>query len=307
MQEIEIVLERETNGEIEINLESEGKEVFPSLENLTVNPNNEQQVFTHENSYGYDKVTVNAVSLQDKSITINENGTHSIVADDEYSGLNQVNVTVDAIEDLTEELTTYNTELTKQETTIEDIIVALNNKAGVDRYNEGYAEGEAVGNTLADSIVERTITEFTNHRITKIGSYAFAKHSLLTKIDIPNVTLIDLYGFNYCSGLTEIVLPSVKRIESQSFNSCGKLTKIDAPVLEYIGAHSITASKLTTLIIRQSETVCTLANTAAIQTTPMTNGTGSIYVPDSMVEAYKSATNWSTYASQIKPLSELGE
>lgn len=245
--------------------------------------------------------------LQDKEITINENGTHSIKADEEYNGLNQVNVTVDAIEDLTNELETYDTELTEQETTIEDIVDALKNKAGVDRYDEGYANGEAVGNLLADSIVERTITEFVNHRITKIGSYAFARHSLLTKIDIPNVTNIDLYGFNYCTGLTEIVLPSVKRIESQAFNSAGKLTKIDAPMLEYIGAHSITASKLTTLIIRQSDTVCVLANTAAIQTTPMTNGTGYIYVPDDMVEAYKTATNWSTYASQIKPLSELGE
>lgn len=283
------------------------KEIYPPIENLEVTPAKEQQVFTHENSYGYDKVTVNAVSLQDKSITINENGTHSIVADDGYSGLNQVNVTVDAIEDLTNELETYDNELTQQETTIEDIMKELENKVVVSRYDEGYADGEAVGNALADSIVERTITEFTNHRITKIGSYAFARHSLLTKIDIPNVTHIDLYGFNYCTGLTEIVLPSVKRIESQSFNSCGKLTKIDAPMLEYIGSHSITASKLTTLIIRHSNSVCVLNNAPALGSTPIANGTGFIYVPDDMVETYKTATNWSSYASQIKPLSELGE
>jgi hypothetical protein len=274
MNEIEIFLEKE-HGEKAIALESEGTLILPKL--------------------------------QDKDITINENGTHSIVADKEYDGLNEVSVTVDAIEDLTSELETYDTELTEQETTIEDIVVALNNKAGVDRYNEGYADGEAVGNALADSIVERTITEFVNHRITKIGQYAFARHSLLTKIDIPNVTHIDLYGFNYCTGLTEIVLPSVKRIESQAFNSCNKLTKIDAPMLEYIGAHSITASKLTTLIIRQNTTVCTLANAPAIGSTPIANGQGYIYVPDDMVEEYKIATNWSTYADQIKPLSELGE
>ena len=34
-------------------------------------------------------------------------------------------------------------------------------------------------------------------------------------------------------------------------------------------------------------------------------GTGYIYVQDNLVEQYKSATNWSTYADQIKPLSEL--
>lgn len=30
----------------------------------------------------------------------------------------------------------------------------------------------------------------------------------------------------------------------------------------------------------------------------------SIYVPDASVEAYKAATNWSTYASKIKGISE---
>lgn len=245
--------------------------------------------------------------LQEKELTINENGTYNIKPDEGYDALSQVSVTVDAIEDLTNELETYDNELTQQETTVEDIIKTLENKVFVSRYDEGYADGEAVGNALADSIVERTITEFVNHRITKIGSYAFARHSLLTKIDIPNVTHIDLYGFNYCTGLTEIVLPSVKRIESQSFNSCGKLTKIDAPMLEYIGSHSITASKLTTLIIRHSNSVCVLNNAPALGSTPIANGTGFIYVPDDMVEAYKTATNWSSYASQIKPLSELGE
>ena len=33
----------------------------------------------------------------------------------------------------------------------------------------------------------------------------------------------------------------------------------------------------------------------------------SIYVPDQSVEAYKTASNWSTYASKIKPLSEYVE
>jgi hypothetical protein len=32
-----------------------------------------------------------------------------------------------------------------------------------------------------------------------------------------------------------------------------------------------------------------------------------IYVPDSSVDAYKAAENWSTYASRIYPLSEYVE
>lgn len=46
----------------------------------------------------------------------------------------------------------------------------------------------------------------------------------------------------------------------------------------------------------------------SIQTTTFNNsneiigGTGYIYVPDESVDAYKTATNWSTYAAQIKPI-----
>jgi hypothetical protein len=32
-----------------------------------------------------------------------------------------------------------------------------------------------------------------------------------------------------------------------------------------------------------------------------------IYVPDALVNSYKSASNWSTYADRIKGLSELPE
>ena len=178
----------------------------------------------------------------------------------------------------------------------------------VDGHREGYAsgfsEGEAEGNALADSIVERSITEFSNHRITKIGRYAFARHSGLVKVDIPNVERIEEYGFNYCTGLTEIELPKCKYIAGQSFNSCGKLRKVVAPMCEEIGGHAITASALACLVL-VGEKVCILANAAAIETTPMKNGTGFIYVPDNLVEQYKTAANWSTYAAQIKPISEL--
>lgn len=201
-----------------------------------------------------------------------------------------------------------NEEILAQKELLEQAVEALEGKVAPDLYDEGYKEGyvkgEEVGNSLADSIVERTITEFVNHRITKIGGYAFARHSGLLKVDIPNVERIEQYGFNYCTGLTEIELPKCKYIAGQSFNSCGKLAKVVAPMCEQIGGHALTASRLSCLVLG-GDKVCALENAPAIETTPMKNGTGFIYVPDNLVEQYKTATNWSTYASQIKPLSEL--
>jgi hypothetical protein len=59
------------------------------------------------------------------------------------------------------------------------------------------------------------------------------------------------------------------------------------------------------LIIRNSTTLATLGSTNAFSNTPIASGTGYIYVPDDLVDRYKQATNWSTYASQIKGISEL--
>lgn len=125
MNEIEILLEKE-NGEKTIALESEGTIILPNLEVLEVTPTKEQQVFNHKNSDGYDNVIVNPIPneyvipegtldvdangdvdvtmfrmarvgvapvLQDKSITITENGTQNITADAGYGGLGNVEIT----------------------------------------------------------------------------------------------------------------------------------------------------------------------------------------------------------------------
>lgn len=208
---------------------------------------------------------------------------------------------------MAENVREVNDEILVQKGLIEQAVTALEGKVSPNLYEQGYevgyGDGEAVGNALADSIVERTITEFVNHRITKIGGYAFARHSGLLKVDIPNVEQIETYGFNYCTGLTEIELPKCKYIAGQSFNSCSKLEKVVAPMCEQIGGHALTASKLSCLVLG-GDKVCVLDNAAAIETTPMKNGTGFIYVPDNLVNSYKTATNWSVYSSQIKPLSE---
>lgn len=63
------------------------------------------------------------------------------------------------------------------------------------------------------------------------------------------------------------------------------------------------------LVIR-TESVCTLSlapATAFGTDSPLVLGTGYVYVPDSLVDSYKEATNWSVIADQIKPLSEYVE
>ena len=51
-----------------------------------------------------------------------------------------------------------------------------------------------------------------------------------------------------------------------------------------------------------------LAETPPAFDNAFANGTScDVYVPDSSVEAYKTASGWNSYASRIKPLSEFTE
>ena len=60
-------------------------------------------------------------------------------------------------------------------------------------------------------------------------------------------------------------------------------------------------------LLLANDKVCTLANSNAFTGTPIASGTGYIYVNDDLVDTYKSATNWTVYKNQIKPISEYVE
>lgn len=165
-----------------------------------------------------------------------------------------------------------------------------------------------------------TLEEIDLPNVTSIGSEAFMYAGALTSINIPNVTMIDTQTFRYCYALTSINITNVTRINSGGFNECHLLPKIDLPKITYIDyAAFYNCYSLKKVIIRQSDSVCSLSSTNAFSYCYHILGTvnskynpdglkdGYIYVPDALVEDYKVATNWSTYADQIKPLSELVE
>lgn len=64
-----------------------------------------------------------------------------------------------------------------------------------------------------------------------------------------------------------------------------------------IGAYAFCNNDLQSLTLR-SNTVCTLGD-YALEGTPISDGSGSIYVPANLVDAYKADSSWSAYASQI--------
>ena len=142
--------------------------------------------------------------------------------------------------------------------------------------------------------------------VTTAGGSAFYGCKNLTSINIQNLYAVESMMFNGCSGITTINFPNVNRISTNGFSNCSNLKMLDMPNVTVLGNSVFSSCTSLTTVILRTATVATLTNINAFANTPIADGTGYIYVPDELVDSYKIATNWVTYADQIKPLSEYG-
>ena len=154
-----------------------------------------------------------------------------------------------------------------------------------------------IGRYAFDSCSGLNSASFPN--ATSIGQSAFYSCSNLTEASFPNATSIGIYAFQNCRGLTEVSFPNATSIGGSAFYSCSNLTSVSIPNATSIGEEAFkNCSNLTTIYVgTNTSTVCTLSNISAF--TNCTNLT-NIYVPVNLVDSYKSATNWSSFASKIK-------
>ena len=162
---------------------------------------------------------------------------------------------------------------------------------------------DALGDkVVADAIVSKTITEFLDDTVSIVGSNAFYKCYSLKNVNLPNVTDVAGSAFQYCTSLTNVSLPNATTLGGSVFRECSSLTSLDFPLVTSIGSYAFYYARNLKTIILRSSTVCTLENKNAFNSTPFYSGTsytgGTILVPRSLVENYKTATNWSSVLSQ---------
>ena len=174
--------------------------------------------------------------------------------------------------------------------------------------------------------------------MTSIGSSAFQYCYALASVTIPEgVTSIGSSAFSSCYALTDFAcngalttlgdgafsssssLPAMRlaRAElpnmavaslgtalgsSTAANACQNLEVLDLGFTAAIAANALAnCRKLSTLVLRKSDAICSLADVSAFTNTPMRgyqSRTGTIYVPQALIETYKAATNWSTIFAQ---------
>lgn len=173
------------------------------------------------------------------------------------------------------------------------------------------------------------VTESMLYGLTEIKDYAFYGLAYGRSIKIPNnITSIGNYAFyNFgvarsSSGIYfDLIIPnSVTNIGDSAFGSSGLASVIIPNSVISIGQGVFSSTLLESVIIPNSVTnigagvfnnAQRLENVTVEADIPPTIGYGAftqtssnlkIYVPAASVEAYKTATNWSTYADKIQAI-----
>jgi hypothetical protein len=147
-------------------------------------------------------------------------------------------------------------------------------------------------------------------KCTTLGSSVFSGCSSLTTANMPLIRQITSQAFRACTSLTNTTFTACTTVGVGAFSSCKSLQSLEFPNCSMISASAFAGcSKLMSIIL--GSTACAkLSNTNAFATTPMSNSSytgafGSIFVPASLVDTYKAATNWAMYSSRITSMDSI--
>lgn len=124
------------------------------------------------------------------------------------------------------------------------------------------------------------------------GAFAYTSISTI----ITNAYKVESKAFDTCELLTTASFPNCSYIGDYTFIYCSRLTTLNLPVCEYLGDKVFADCGSSLQVILGNSSVCKLNGTLA------NNFSGTIYVPSSLVDAYKSAVNWSNFSSRIFPI-----
>lgn len=259
------------SGELGSKIRSISGAAEPKLQSKTVTPSATQQTVMPDSGYdGLGKVTVNAVPIQAKSAT--PRASAQTITPDSGKFLSSVYVAGDGN------------------------LIPGNIRSGVSIFG------------VTGSFVGDVNVAYVNNQVTSVGNDMFYGQLWLTSVSLPRATSIAGSAFSGCSNLSSVDIPLVTNIYINAFWGCSALSRLDLPSVTNIvmGAFG-SCSALTAVILRSTAGVCTLGNASAFKYTPIESGTGYIYVPRALVDSYKVATSWSTYANQIRAIEDYPE
>lgn len=230
---------------------------------------------------GYSPVEVNVPSPQfvTETLNVSANGTYN--PGQGVDGYSQVVV------DVPQSVTGF-TQKEITEGTIE--IINLDNSAS-------FVASDVFGGN-------KTIQTVNLPYATNVGNRAFQRCSKLSQVNLPMCMTIGDNAFYFCGSLSQVSLPVCSTIGWNAFQGCDSLSQISLPVCSTIGGNALWGCLSLSIITIGYSSICSLVGSNVFGNTQITSSTGSIYVPVSLVDSYKSATNWSYFSTQIFPIPE---
>lgn len=132
------------------------------------------------------------------------------------------------------------------------------------------------------------------------SSFEFASCSNLTSVNLPSATSIGEKTFFYCTSLASINIPSATSIDKEAFYGCVALRNIDLPNVTSISGNAFYGCNMENIYLR-SKTMCSCSGALGFKSATSL----SIYVPESLIDSYKTATVWSAYANIFKTLESI--
>lgn len=132
------------------------------------------------------------------------------------------------------------------------------------------------------------------------SSFEFASCSNLTSVNLPSATSIGEKTFFYCTSLASINISSATSIGKEAFYNCVALRNIDLPNVTSISGNAFYGCNMKNIYLR-SKTMCSCSGALGFKSTTSL----SIYVPESLIDSYKTATVWSAYANIFKTLESI--
>ena len=284
----------------------------------TVNAQSSQYAVSYTPSNTNYKGVVWSITAGSTYSTIDQTGLLTIL-----SGANANSVTIKAVSShdttilatKTVTVTYKETPITFADAAVKSVLVSkfdTNADGEISPSEANLVTGSDMANTSLSGIF------YNNTTIVTFSELALFKNVTILPVGRSNQSL-----FNGCTNLTTVNLDNVTNVGNYTFNSCTKLVNLgDTRKITNWGQNNVTGASHITFGENFSTMggLCLAKNTICkwvkiLNTTSVASLTGTklnyestvpkIYVPDSLVDSYKAATNWSGYASYIFPLSQF--
>lgn len=88
-------------------------------------------------------------------------------------------------------------------------------------------DGGGGDTSVEDGLIDGSLTEYTNNRVTKLRTRAFMNHTGITSASFPNVTSMGDNVFEGCAMLAEISAPNCATLGGSAFCNCVVLSSVE--------------------------------------------------------------------------------